>query len=168
MEKDPAQFVEEIRANVAFEHLVAAIVSGAALAAAIFFVLDFAGLVFAGALSAPNFLALILKSFTLCIMVFLIGFLAGALIVTSLFKTLEKAKRRSVWPYLAASIGVTGFSLIMLFSLPGAGALDLALIIAVIAAGLFIALDFGRRMSPLWRASERAEEQAVGKVRRLH
>ncbi|NOX83772.1 MAG: hypothetical protein GXP06_12470 [Alphaproteobacteria bacterium] len=168
MEKDQTQFVEEIRANVAFEHLVAAIVSGAALAAAIFFVLDFAALVFAGALSAPNFLALILKSFTLCIMVFLIGFLAGALIVTRMFKALEKAKRRSVWPYLAASIGVTGFSLIMLFSLQNAGAPEMALIIAVIAAGLFIAFDFGRRMSPLWRAVERAEEQAVGTVRRLH
>ncbi len=168
MEKDPAQFVEEIRANVAFEHLVAAIVSGAALATAIFFVLGFAGLVFASALSAPNLLALILKSITLCIMVFLIGFLTGALIVTSLFKALEKAKRRSVWPYVAASIGVIGISLITLFSLPNAGAPDLALIIAVIVAGLFIAFDFGRRMSPLWRASARAEEQAVGAVRRLH
>jgi hypothetical protein len=58
--------------------------------------------------------------------------------------------------------------LITLSSLPGAGAPELALIIAVIAAGLFIAFDFGRRMSPLWRASERAEEQAVGNVRRLH
>ncbi len=168
MEKDPAHFVEEIRANVAFEHLVAAIVSGAALAGAIFFVLDFAGLLFAGALSAPNLLALILKSFTLCIMVFLIGFLAGALIVTPMFKALEKAKRRTVWPYVAAATGVTGFSLIAVFSLPNAGAPDVALMIAVIAAGLFIAFDFGRRMTPLWRAVERAEAQAVGNLRRLH
>ncbi len=168
MEKDPAQFVEEIRANVAFEHLVAAIVSGAALAGSIFFVLDLTGLFFAGALSAPNLLALILRSLTLCIMVFLIGFLAGALIVTSLFKALEKVKRRSVWPYLAASIGVIAISLITLFSLPNAGAPEMALIIAVIAAGLFIAIDFGRRMTPLWRAVERAEEQTVGNLRRLH
>jgi len=168
MENDQAQIAQEIRANVAFEQLIGSLVSGAAIGGGIFFALTFAGLLFGGALSLSTLLSLLLNSLMAVLSIFLIGFIAGVIIVTPLFKALEKAKRRNAWPYIAASIGVCVFSLVALANLPRAPAPDVAVVISVFAAGLFISFDFGRRMTSFWRAAERAEEQAVGFVRRIH
>ncbi len=168
MENDQAQIAQEIRANVAFEQLIGSLVSGAAIGGGVFFALTFGGLVLGRALSFSTLLSLLLTSLMAVLSIFLIGFIAGVIIVTPLFKALEKAKRRSAWPYIAASIGVCVFSLVALANLPRAPAPDVAVVISVFAAGLYIAFDFGRRMAPFWRAAERAEEQAVGFVRRIH
>ncbi len=168
VDPDRAQMVEEIRANVAFEQLIGSLVSGAALGGACYFVVGFIVLLVTGGLSAPGVFSLVLSTLTACLSIFLIGFFAGVVVVTPLFKALEKAKRRNVWPYAAAALGVCVASLITLANLPRLPNPGLASIVAVLSAGLFTAFDFGRRMDPIWQSVKRAEEQALSKVYPLH
>ena len=151
--------VEQIRANVAFEHIVVSVLVGASLCGALAFALHLAVAVFGGGVSFSTLLAVIVAALILAFLFFLIGFAAGAVIVTPLFRALEKAKRRSGWPYGAAAIGVAVLSLIAADAMPGAAGPGVVGAVSVVTASLATAILFARRMEPLWAAA-RAEEAA--------
>lgn len=163
---------EQIRANVAFEHIVVAVLSGAALCGAISLILQLAAMLVAGVFSFGVLLTIFMNALIAGFVFFLVGFAGGALIVTPLFRMLEKSRRRSGWPYGAAALGVAVASLIAASTMPFAGAPSLFAIFAVIASSIATALIFARRMKPLWAAAtaeEAAAEQAGASSQfRLH
>ncbi len=152
---------EQIRANVAFEHIVVAVLAGAGACASMIFVLQLVlSLADSVGILAAAFSA-ILSALVYGLLFFLIGFAAGAVIVTPLFRLLENAKRRSGWPYGAAALGVAGAALIVAGALPGVEAPGFASIVAVIAASIVTSLIFARSMKPLWVAAAAEEAQAA-------
>lgn len=151
--------VEQIRANVAFEHAVVSVLVGAGLCGvlkfAISFVLDLvAGAGLFNAIGAAGFSALVIM-----LLYFLIGFAAGAVVIAPLFRILEKSKRRSGGPYGAAALAVAGLALIIIGALPAAPGPTLSAVAAVILATIATSVLFARRMTPHWAAAE-AEERA--------
>jgi len=151
--------VEQIRANVAFEHVVVSVLAGAGVCGRLKFLLSVAFKIAGGigplsAVSASAFSALVVA-----LLFFLIGFAAGAVIITPLFRYLEKAKRRSGGPYGAAALAVAAFTLIIIGAMPNTSGPSLSAALAVLVATLATSVIFARRMAPHWAAVE-AEERA--------
>jgi hypothetical protein len=156
----------QIRANVAFEHMVAAVLAGAALAGAGLLLVNGASLLAKGAFGPAAALDITVGALTAAFLTFLIGFFAAVLIGLPLFLALERAKLRSLWPYLLAALIVNYAALALLTGEPDlvrapAGAIALL-------PGLVIALIFGARIRPLWRAAAREEAEREANIVRLH
>lgn len=150
--------VQQIRANVAFEHIVVSVLAGAGICSFVFLTLRLIVLVAAGSFSVSTLLSAVFAAIIFAFLFFLIGFAAGAAIVTPLFLALEKSRRRSGWPYGAAAIGVATLSLVAASALPAAQAPSIAAIIAVMGATVMTSIIFARLMAPHWAAAQ-AEEQ---------
>jgi uncharacterized membrane protein HdeD (DUF308 family) len=112
------------------------------------------------------FLETLMASF----LIFLVGFFASVAVGAPLFIALEKRKRRNMWPYLAAAIGVAIASFLFANGgLPGPGAGDLVTVVSIFVPAIVIALTFARLMKPHWRAAERADARSAGPIMvRLH
>jgi hypothetical protein len=156
---DPAQVFAQVRANIAFEHMVMAMLIAAAVSGGALLVLNAVFLIAKGAASAAGFLSIAVDAVYFAFLTFLIGFLASVVIGLPLFLVLEKAKLRKAWPYLIAtlvvqyaaySIGRGQFLTFDDMALPAGAVLFLP--------GLVAALLFGARMRPVWLAAERAEK----------
>ena len=150
---------EQIRANVAFEHIAVAVLAGAGVCGAAIFFLQLALSIANGVGITAAALSAIFAALVFALLFFLVGFAAGAVIVTPLFRLLENAKRRSGWPYGAVALAVAMSALIIAGALPGVDAPGLASIVAVIGASIATSVIFARRMKPLWIAAE-AEDRA--------
>ncbi len=151
--------VEQIRANVAFEHIVVSVLAGAGICGLLFMALQLGVLIIAGSISFSTLLSTLFATVIFAFLFFLIGFAAGAAIVTPLFRMLEKSRRRSGWPYGAAAIGVAAISMIAATALPAAQAPGVAAITAVFIATIFTSVIFARRMAPHWAAAEAEERE---------
>lgn len=91
---------------------------------------------------------------------FLVAFAASAVILTPLSRTLEKQRRRAVWPYAAAALGVTLFAFISAGLLAGRFAPELVSLVSV-AGGLGSAIwIFHKSMQPVWADAIRADAEA--------
>jgi uncharacterized protein YacL len=134
-----------------------ALLAGAGFCGVASFVLQLVAGVFAGGASVSAILTYAVNALVLSFLFFVIGFAAGAIVVTPLFRMLEKAKRRALSPYAAAALGVAAASLIAAGALPWAAGPSLVSIIAVMLASIVTTLVFGARMSPVWRAAEKEE-----------
>ncbi len=153
--------IEQIRANVAFEHIVVSVLAGAGVCSAILLTLRVGALLITGSLSVSTLLSALFASVVFLFLFFLVGFAAGAAIVTPLFRALEKSRRRSGWPYGAAALGVAAASLIAATAVPAAQGPSLAAVVSVIAASIVTSIIFARRMAPHWAAAEAAEREAA-------
>ena len=165
---DQEALLEQLRANWAFEHLLVAVLTGTGVAAVL--TLLFAavsGFISGGALM-PVLVGAAAKSMIVAFVVFLVGFLSGVLVVAPMFRRLERAKRRGVGPYIAASLMIAVAGLLLAGNLRGV-APSMGVSAPVIISSIVIAVLFARRVQPLWRASEQAEREAASQgFRRLH
>ena len=159
---------QKIRFNIAFEHLVLSVLTGAAFAGLFLFTWRFLAAAISGGLSFGVLLTTILGGAAMALSVFLIGFFAGVVVVMPLFRFLEKRKRRTVSAYLVAAIVIGAVALLAASSLPGVGAPTAAVAISTLAASLLAGAEFGRRLRPLWRAARKAEAEQATNIVRLH
>lgn len=153
--------VEQIRANVAFEQIVVSVLAGAGVCSLAFLALRVGALIVGGSLSMSTLLSAAFGAIVFAFLFFLVGFAAGAAIVTPLFRMLEKSRRRSGWPYGAAAIAVAFLSLTIASALPAAQAPGVTAIISVIGATIVTSVIFARLMAPHWAAAEAEERRAA-------
>jgi len=172
MEPDRSEeykFVAAVRYNTVFEQAVISVLIGAGLGGAAIFAVSVAGAVMDGMLSLMQLVSITISSVFVSFLIFLVGFLSSIVVIAPLSTALEKTKLRSVWPYLAAALAIALIALTFLNGgLPIISDIDIDVIVSVIAPAIVIALIFGRRMQPYWRAAARADLGEVKIVRRLH
>lgn len=150
--------LRELRANAAFEHMAVAVLSGAALCGALYAGLHLGLAIIANRVALDTVFTVVFGGLIVSFSTFFIGFLAGVVVVAPLFKSMEKNRRRSVWPYLAASLGVAIIALTGAANLPGQR-FSMLTAIPVFSASALIAFIFARRMQPVWAAAEGEEER---------
>lgn len=166
---DPGDFVEQIRANWAFEHLIAAVLAGAAIGGVLAFVWNLIDAFAAGQALAGALAASLTTGLLIAFLIFLIGFLSGVLVIAPLFRMFERTKRRSMWPYVVASLAIAAVALAFGSGLRGPPGVSLSVAVPVMISSLVIAVLFARRVRPLWRAAEKAEaEEAAQEPKRLN
>jgi len=163
---DPTELLEQIRANWAFEHLLASVLVGAGVAGALAFLIGVGAGLIANSTIFAAAAAAFAKALKIAFLVFLIGFLSGVLVIAPLFRMLERAKRRSGWPYVVAALAIAIAGLALVSNLRGA---DIGFDVAapVIASSLVISVLFSRRMRPMWRAAAKAEAEDAADPKRL-
>lgn len=166
--EDQAKLADQVRMNVAFEQMVMSVLSGALVGGGMRFIIGVASAIFGATLSFSTLLSVLLNTMLVSFLIFLIGFFASVIVGAPLFAALENAKRRSLWPYLGASLAVAliVFSL-MQGGLPVMSDLDASSAISIFLPAVIIAVVFVRRMQSYWRAAKQAE-QNIATVHRLH
>ncbi|GAB4520061.1 MAG: hypothetical protein Kow00133_06220 [Amphiplicatus sp.] len=147
-----------IRAHVAFEHMIAAVLMGAVLSGAALFALNNSFLLAKGAWSVGAFGGTVFGALRLAMLVFLIGFGAAVAVGVPLFQSLERIRMRRAWPYAFAALIVEYVALWIVIGRQPLGEPPATLLF--FAPGLLIAWLFVRRIRPVWRAAERAEGAA--------
>ena len=153
--------LEQLRANAAFEHIAVAVLAGAGICGALVFVLQLGLRIADGVSITSAALPAVFAALVFTLLFFLIGFAAGAVIITPLFGFLEKTKRRSGWPYGAAALGVAVAALIIASALPGLSAPGVVSTVSVIASSIATSVIFSRRMKPFWIAAAAEEARAA-------
>lgn len=153
--------IEQVRVNVAFEEMIVAVLTGAGAGAAMTLALNVFGLMTRGFIMA-GLLSAVLDAMLVGFLVFLVGFGASVAIGAPLFVVLEKRKRRNVWPYLAAALGVAISAYFFASAgLPATENVGPGAVAAIFAPAVIIAVMFARLMQPHWRAAEKAEREAA-------
>ncbi len=156
MTQEQSQILDEVRVNLVFEHMIVSVLTGAFAGAALVFLFALFGVLSHGGFSLYFLLTAVLKTMLAGFLIFLVGFFASVVVLTPLHRVLEKSRRRHVWPYAAAIVGVAAAGLAGMKVLPLVGGLDLSSVVAVLTSSLVTAFEFGRRMRPVWRAADRA------------
>ena len=165
---DNAKLADEVRMNVAFEQMVMSVLTGAVVGGGLSLVIGLAAAIFTSTISFATLLSVLLNMMLTSFLIFLVGFFASVIVGAPLFVALENAKRRSLWPYLGASMATA----LIVFSflqggLPVIADLELGSIISIFLPAAIIAVVFVRRMQSYWRAAKQAEQNAAT-VYRLH
>jgi hypothetical protein len=165
MNTDPA--ISEIRANIAFEHMLVAMLTAAAASGGASLFLDLGSALFGGRFGFGPLFSSLWHAISFACIAFLVGFLAIVVAGLPLFLALERIKLRKVWPYVVAAIvielivaGVFAGGVPMLADFARGGRWLFFL------PGVLAAILFGRSIKPLWRAAERAETAPA--VYRIH
>lgn len=153
---DADKVLAQVRANIAFENMVVAVLIGAAASGAVLFAVNNALAVAKGSWTLATLASTAMGSIYFIFLAFLAGFLAAVLVAMPLFLLLERLKMRKIWPYAAAAAAV---SYAALWVVEGHVPFERPAEIAFLFPGVLMALLFGRRMRPIWRAVERAESQ---------
>ena len=154
---EPEAVYAQIRAHIAFEHMLVAVLIASAVCGALKLAIGLAALALHG-LSFDGALSAVYGGVAFACISFLVGFFAAVAIGLPLFLALERAKLRKTWPYVVAGFFIESFVAVALaggtltFSDLGADGWWLVFLPGVLAAILF-----GRRMRPVWRAAEKAE-----------
>ncbi|WP_375206614.1 hypothetical protein [Hyphococcus sp.] len=160
---DEQAVIDQVRINVAFEEMVLAVLAGALAGGGLAILLALPELL--SGLSLTLLVSILLECLFVSILIFLVGFGASVLFGAPLFAALEKRKRRNVWPYLGAALGVALAAFILLaIAFPSVVGVSLKTGAATVVPALVIAAVFSRRMQPHWRAAEKAEAEAEGPV----
>lgn len=164
------ELIDQVRVNVAFENMVAAVVAGAVAGGAMTFIIKLAGVIFPD-FSFGALLAAFLETLLTAFLIFLIGFISSVALGAPLFRLLEKRKQRALWPYLLAALAIAiAVFVAVVRGVPGPEDVRLETVTAIFAPAIIIALIFARQMAPHWRAAEKAEREAADgpTVFRLH
>jgi hypothetical protein len=161
---DHERIVHSIRANIVFEMMIVSVLTVAVAAGAIHFAINIAQRAAAGLLSFAGLANDLIAAVSYAVLFFLAGFAAGLVAGVPLFRFLERAKFRKIWPFVlgAAAIGV-----VILSAAGAAPSFDSPWRIAHLAPGVAAAWLFGRKLRPLWAAAERAEIE-VPQISRLN
>ena len=153
---DPDRILAQVRANVAFENMVVAVLTGAAASGVLLFAVNNAFSIAKGSWTFGTFASIAMGSLYFVFLAFLAGFLTAVVVAMPLFLGLEKLKVRKIWPYAAAAAGV-GF--VALWIVGGQIPFERPAELVLLLPGILMAVLFGLRMRPIWRAVERAESQ---------
>ncbi|WP_428408528.1 hypothetical protein [Hyphococcus sp.] len=158
-----AEILDQIRINVAFEEMVVAVLAGALAGGAL--TLLFAAAELLNGFSLTLLVSALLEGLFVSILIFLVGFGASVAFGAPLFAALEKRKRRNLWPYLGAAMGVA-VAVLVLFTIgfPSVSAASVRTLAVIFLPPLIVSLVFVRRMTPHWRAAEKAESEAEGPI----
>ena len=166
---DPDLLYARIRTRLAFEHLVTSVLFGAAISAGVYLVALTAMDVFALKFSISSILSAAFSAVYYAFIVFLAGFLSAIVVGIPLFELLEKRKLRKAWPYFIAAVVVEVlFYALVTGEAPVFADLPVVTTVSVLLPGVVIAALFARRMRPLWRQAEKAEQTPTPIVVRLH
>ena len=157
--------VAEIRANIVFEKLLASVLTVAGAAGLAHFLFALAARAAAGLFSLGGAGTALISALIFAAFFFLAGFAAAVAIGMPLFRALERAKVRKVWPFALASLAV---SLVVLAAAGSAPSFEAPWRALYLAPGLAAAVLFGRKMRPFWEAAARADEENSQTVIRLH
>ena len=149
------EIVQQVRANVAFEHMVAAVLIGAGVSgAALFLMNEFFSLMKIG-FSLGALVSIAMNAIWAAFLIFLGGFAAAVVFGVPLFLSLERAKYRRTWPFFVAAIAAHLIALALISG--GVPAIETPAALLFFTPGLLVAFLFARRIAPLWEASRRAE-----------
>lgn len=149
--------IASIRANIVFEKLIVSVLTIACIAGVGHFLI---GLFWRASSTSLNFGAAgaaLVEAVSYAFIFFLAGFAASLAIGIPLFRALEKAKLRKVWPYALAAFAV---SLIIVAAAGIAPAFEAPARALHLVPGVAAALLFGRKMRPFWIAADRADAAA--------
>lgn len=153
---NPDPLSTQIRANIAFEHMVVAVLIAAAASGGAVFVLAGGEAIVSGRQIVPALFGAFYNAMQFAFVAFLIGFFSAVAVGLPLFLALEKIRLRKVWPYVAAGAAIelvaAGF---VLKRIPFAGDFLSFENAPLLLPGVLAAAIFGRRMRPLWKAAER-------------
>ncbi|WP_425407928.1 hypothetical protein [Hyphococcus sp.] len=164
-----AETLEQIRMNIAFEQMIVAVLAGAFVGGGLTLLLKLADVLIAVELSFNGLIGVFLDTLFVSFMIFLIGFFASVAVGAPLFTALEKRKRRNMWPYLAASMGVAIAAFIFIAGgLPAPKDATLARLSAIFIPAIVVAVVFARLMQPHWRAAAQRDARAEENLYRLH
>ena len=155
----------EVRANIVFEKMIVSVLTVAVIAGAAHFLLGVVARLIGGALSLAGVGGAAFAAISYVFLFFLAGFAAALAIGIPLFKALERARIREIWPYALAAVAISLGVLAAAGLSPSFEAPARAL---YLAPGLAAALLFARKMQPFWRAADRADEAAGDSFARLH
>ena len=162
---------DQIRLNVAFEQSVLSVLTGAAIGGALSLVVDLFVVLGTG-LSFMQLVSTLVAALTASFLIFLAGFISSILVVAPLFLTLERAKKRILWPYPLAALLIAFLIMTVLHGqFPLVSDFDIEAVMTVILPALIIGVLFARRMRPYLIAAARAESTTVAprsNVTRLH
>lgn len=146
----------QIRAHIAFEHMVMAALTAAAASGAVVFVFHNLEAIVGARWSYMALFGAVYAAVRFSLVAFLIGFFASVVIGLPLFLTLERIKMRKVWPYVAAGAAVelvaAGFVLKHVPLVTDFLTFDDA---PLLLPGVLAGVLFGRRIRPVWKAAER-------------
>jgi hypothetical protein len=155
---EPDPLIAEIRARVAFGHMVVAVLIGAGLSAAAAFLAAIPAVLARGAFALDALSRATVDAAALGGFVFLGGFFASVAVGIPLFKALEKIRLRTAWPYVGAALIVEIAALAaVLGRWPLEPANPLASLLRLLP-GVLIALVFAARMRPHWRLADLADK----------
>ncbi|NWG71325.1 MAG: hypothetical protein HXY23_06930 [Parvularculaceae bacterium] len=157
------EIAREVRASLAFEHMLAAAMIGGGASASGALVLQLVRLAAETSLTLMTSLEALLRALTAGVVVFLLAFAASVAVFTPLYMVLEKNRVRTIWPFHLAALAVQLGVLAMLGLAPG---FEAPWRVIYLLPGLLIVSLFGRRIAPLWRAADRAAPEVPG-IRRV-
>lgn len=165
VEKEQEQEIvaREVRASLAFEHMLAAAVTGGGASALGALVLQLVRLSVETSLTLMTFLEALLRALAAGVVVFLLAFAASIAVFTPLYLVLEKNRVRRIWPFYLAALAVQLGVLAMLGLAPG---FEAPWRVIYLLPGLLIVYLFGRRIAHLWQAADRAAPEVPG-IRRV-
>lgn len=150
----PDPVVSQIRANIVFENMIVSVLTIAGAAGSAHFLIGVGMRASEGSLSFGAAGGAFVAAIGFAFLFFVAGFAASLAIGIPLFRALERAKFRRVWPYCLAATAVSMAVLAAAGAAPSFGAPSRAL---YLVPGIAAALVFGRRMRPFWIAAERAQ-----------
>ncbi len=154
--------VAAIRANIVFEKLIVSVLTVASVAGLAHLLFGLVWRASSSALSAGSAATALVEAVSFAFLFFLAGFAASLAIGIPLFRALERAKIRLVWPYASAAFAV---SLVIMIAAGNAPSFDAPTRALYLVPGVAAALLFGRKMRPFWRAADRADTAAPSVTR---
>ncbi|MEQ8176947.1 MAG: hypothetical protein RIC52_00015 [Amphiplicatus sp.] len=160
------ELVAQIKAHIAFEHMLVSVLIGAGVSAAALFVVNNAVSLAKGGWSLAIFLATGLDAVWFAFVVFLVGFGAVVAVGVPLFLALEKVPYRRLWPYILAAVILQYAAHALIFGPPPL--FEKPATFLIFAPGLLMAGLFWRRIQPLWRAGKMENEAPKPPLRIVH
>lgn len=164
--QEQAETAEQVRTNIAFEHMVFAVLTGAFVGGGATLLYGIGTALFRNAFSFSVLVSELLNTLLVSFLIFLVGFFASLVVGAPLFSALERTKRRNIWPYLGAALAVSIIVIAMMNGgFPLADDFNWGLVFAVILPAIVIAVAFVRSMQPHWR---KAEKEEMFNLKQLH
>ncbi len=156
--REQAETVEQVRTNIAFEHMVFAVLTGAFVGGSATLLFGIGSAVFRSVFSMSVLVSILLNTLLVSFLIFLVGFFTSLVVGAPLFNALEQTKRRNIWPYLGAAIAVAIVVIAVIYGgIPVASDFSFGIVLAVVLPAVVIALTFVRSMQPHWRAADKEE-----------
>ena len=159
---DRAALIERIRANIAFEHMVAASLKAAVFGALVYLGVRLASHGFLG-VGARAVAGILFDAAFVGFVAFLAGFFFSVVVGLPLFARLEEQKYRKAWPWVVAPTIIAAAVVILIAKIEAATPIGAALV----SPAFFFSYFFLRAIDPLWRAKAAEEAQSARTIIRI-
>jgi hypothetical protein len=157
LQTDNDRVIASIRANIVFEKLIVSVLTIACITGVAHFLIGLFWRAASVSLTFGGAGAALVEAVSYAFIFFLAGFAASLAIGIPLFRALEKAKIRKIWPYALAGFIV---SLVIVAAAGVAPTFEAPARALHLLPGIAAALLFGRKMRPFWIAADRADAAA--------